>query len=121
MNGKLDLLQAEAINDLVNAESCEQSKLSLMALEGRNSAVYNRLRQKLVKMLAHIEAYIDFEADEVADVSAEVLTNLQKEVHDLLDEIRVHIKRAEISETIKEGLKVAILGPPNAGKSTLMN
>ena len=55
-----------------------------MALEGRNSAVYNRLRQKLVKMLAHIEAYIDFESDEVADVSHEVLTNLQNEARELL-------------------------------------
>ena len=66
-NGKLDLLQAEGLNDLINSESEMQHKLSIAQLQGKNSAVYTRLRTQVIKMLAHVEAYIDFEADETND------------------------------------------------------
>ena len=83
----MDLLQAEAVNDLINAESEAQSKLSLMQLQGRQSKVYDQLRTKLLRMLAHMEAYIDFEADETSDVTAEVFGALRKEALDLISQV----------------------------------
>ena len=68
-----------------------------------------------------MEAYIDFEADETSDVTAEVFTTLHKQAIDLRIQIKKHVDQGQIAETIREGLKVAIVGPPNAGKSTLMN
>ena len=86
-NGKLDLLQAEALNDLINAESEEQRQLSMMQLKGRHSGVYAELKEKLVRMLAHVEAYIDFEADEVSDVTPEVFVRLFEEARELMVQI----------------------------------
>ena len=72
-------------------------------------------------MLGHIEAYIDFEADEVSDVTSEAYTQLLKDAENFKTRIMKYLLEGEISETIREGLKVSIIGPPNAGKSTLMN
>ena len=60
----MDLIQAEGLADVINAESEEQNKLGMMQLSGKHSGIYSDLKKHLVKMLAHIEAYIDFEADE---------------------------------------------------------
>ena len=92
-----------------------------MQLKGRHSKVYEELKEKLVRMLAHVEAYIDFEADEVSDVTPEVFLRLFGEARELKVQILKYLEQGEIAETIREGLKVAIIGPPNAGKSTLMN
>lgn len=67
-NGKLDLIKAEGLNDLINAESESQLQLSLQQLSGIHSQLYEDLRMNLIRMLAHAEAYIDFEADETNDL-----------------------------------------------------
>ena len=72
-------------------------------------------------MLAHVEAYIDFEADEVSDVTSAAYTNLLKDAERFKEKIEKFLQEGQISESIREGLKVSIIGPPNAGKSTLMN
>ena len=72
-------------------------------------------------MLAHVEAYIDFEADETNDVTPDVLIKLREQATTLRSEIQKYLDQGQVAETIREGLKVAIVGPPNAGKSTLMN
>ena len=72
-------------------------------------------------MLAHVEAYIDFEADEVSDVTSAAYTNLLKDAETFKEKIMKFLEEGQISESIREGLKVSIIGPPNAGKSTLMN
>ena len=92
-----------------------------MQLQGRQSKIYEELRTKLLRMLAHVEAYIDFEADETSDVTPEVLLRLRREGQELRTQIQRYLQHGQIAETIREGLKVAIVGPPNAGKSTLMN
>ncbi|CDW73775.1 trna modification gtpase [Stylonychia lemnae] len=120
-NGKLDLVKAEGINDLINAESEQQLKLSMQQLQGRHSKLYNDLRTRLMRMLAHAEAYIDFEADETNDLKPEVFVELGKETEILSNQIKGYIKDSEIGEVIREGFKISIIGPPNAGKSTLMN
>ena len=68
MNGKMDLIQAEGLGDVIHAESEEQMNLGMMQLQGKHSEVYLRLKEKLIKMLAHVEAYIDFESDETNQV-----------------------------------------------------
>ena len=93
----------------------------MMQLKGRHSEVYAELKEKLVRMLAHVEAYIDFEADEVSEVTPEVFVRLSEEARELRAQIKKYLERGEIAETIREGLRVGIVGPPNAGKSTLMN
>ena len=67
------------MNDLINAESEEQLKLSMSQLSGRNSKLYEDLRQQLIRMLAHAEAYIDFEADETNDLRPQLFVDLGKE------------------------------------------
>jgi len=92
-----------------------------MQLQGRQSQVYAQLRSKLLKMLAHVEAYIDFEADETSDVTPQVFIKLREEAQVLRLQVQNYLDQGQVAETIREGLKVAIVGPPNAGKSTLMN
>eukprot|EP00347_Sterkiella_histriomuscorum_P011080 403373830 len=121
MNGKLDLVKAEGLNDLINAQSEEQLKLSMHQLLGRHSLLYEDLRQQLIRMLAHAEAYIDFEADETNDLLPQVFIDLGKSTELLSKQIEGYLRDANIGETIREGFKISILGPPNAGKSTLMN
>lgn len=72
-------------------------------------------------MLAHVEAYIDFEADETSDITPEVLTTLYNDVSVLQTQVEKYLKQGEVAEAIREGFRIAIIGPPNAGKSTLMN
>jgi len=72
-------------------------------------------------MLAHIEAFIDFEADEVNDLDPMVFKNLHDKAHEVIARIQRYLKQGEVAEAIREGFKIAIVGPPNAGKSTLMN
>jgi len=94
----------------------------MLQLEGKHSKVYNELREKLVRMLAHAEAYIDFEADEVSDhVTDAVFAALHGDAALLIAQMDCYLERGQVSEAIREGLQVAIVGPPNAGKSTLMN
>ena len=121
MNGKIDLLKAEGLNDLINAESEEQLKLSMQQLQGRHSKLYEEMRATLIRMLAHAEAYIDFEADETNDLKPEVFVELGKETEVLSQKIRSYLREGEIGETIREGMRISIIGPPNAGKSTLIN
>ncbi len=72
-------------------------------------------------MLAHAEAYIDFEADETNDLKPQLFVDLGKETEMLSERIKGYLREAEVGEAIREGFRIAILGPPNAGKSSLMN
>ena len=72
-------------------------------------------------MLAHAEAYIDFEADETNDLKPQLFVDLGKETEVLSERIKGYLREAEVGEAIREGFRIAILGPPNAGKSSLMN
>jgi len=72
-------------------------------------------------MLAHAEAYIDFEADETNDLRPQVFVDLGRETEELSKRIEGYLREGEVGSTIREGFRIAILGPPNAGKSTLMN
>lgn len=118
VQGKLDLTAAEGLADLVAAETAAQRRQALAQLGGELGALYERWRERLLRSLAHLEAVIDF-ADE--DLPAGVAEEVAREVARLSDEIGRHLDDANRGERIREGIEIAVVGPPNAGKSTLVN
>ena len=117
-NGKINLLKAESIADLISSETEIQRKQALKIMSGKSSDKFNSWREKLLKILSHIEAKIDF-PDE--DLSKSIITDVQKISKDVLSEIQKTLKDQKVGERIREGYKIAIVGPTNAGKSSLLN
>lgn len=118
VNGQVDLLQAEGISDLVEAETQAQRRQALEQTEGGLSIVYQGWAQKLREVLAFQEALIDF-PDE--DLPEEVEENLKNTIQTLHQEMTEHLNDAGRGERLRRGLVFAILGAPNAGKSSLLN
>ncbi len=118
LNGKLDLTQAEAVIDLIRAQTDLALRSAAEQLEGRLGERISRLREELISLIAHLEAYIDFPDEDIApDVGAAFLARL--------DEIRAQIDAllatADQGRIFREGVRVVIYGPTNAGKSSLLN
>ncbi len=117
-NGKLDLTAAEGLADLVAAETAAQRKQALRQLQGDLGRLYEDWRERLLGALAHLEAGIDFSDEDLPEgveaAAARELARLQKE-------IAAHLKDGRRGERLRSGLLIAIIGPPNAGKSSLLN
>ena len=120
LNGRLDLTAAEGLADLIAAETRAQASQALRQLDGALGRLYNDWRQRLLEALARLEAAIDFAPDE-ADVPADLLAQVRPGVARLATEIAAHLADRRRGERLREGLTIAVLGPPNAGKSTLVN
>lgn len=117
-NGKLDLTEAEAIADLIDAQTQAQRDQALAQLGGALAVLYGGWSEKLSKTLAHIEADIEFPDEDLPQgVSDAQLQNVRA----LLQEIDAHLNDDRRGEILRDGVKVAIIGAPNAGKSTLLN
>jgi len=118
-NGKLDLTEAEGLDDLIHADTDRQRRQALRQLKGLLGDRARDWRAQIIEASALIEAGIDF-SDE-ADVPAELIAPALKKIKALLGEIRQVLAAQGHGERLREGLVVAIAGPPNVGKSTLMN
>jgi tRNA modification GTPase len=118
LNGKMDLLAAEAVHDLVAAETNAQRRQALRQLEGGLGDLYRGWSDRLRIALARQEALIDFPED---DLPPEVEADLLASVHSLRTEIKNHLNDGQRGEKLREGLFFAITGAPNVGKSSLIN
>jgi tRNA modification GTPase len=118
LNGRMDLVQAEAVADLVDAETAAQRTQALRQMEGVLGALYRGWTARLIRLLAQQEALIDF-PDE--DLPPAVEAAIAGEIAALQNEIAAHLDDGRRGERLREGLVFAITGPPNAGKSTLIN
>ncbi len=117
-NGKMDLTQAEGLADLIDAETAEQQKYAIRQMEGGLKNLYENWREELLTIMSYLEAYIDF-PDE--DIPQDTVFKLEDTVFKLSEAISAHLSGDKIGERLREGFRVVIVGPPNAGKSSLLN
>ncbi len=117
-NGKINLLKAESISDLISSETEIQRQQAIKIMSGKSAYKFNSLRERLLKILSNIEAKIDFPED---DLPKTILKNLYSETKNIKLEIEKILNDQKVGERIREGFKIAIVGPTNAGKSSLIN
>jgi tRNA modification GTPase len=119
LNGKLDLLEAEALADLVSAETEAQRRFAASNSEGRQSELYMDWRRRLIHARAMIEAEMDFAGED--DIPGSVSSTIWADVAEMIEDIREHLAGFRRAEIIRDGFDVLIIGAPNAGKSSLLN
>ena len=117
-NGKINLLKAESISDLISAETEIQRSQAMKIMKGRSSKKFNELREKLLKILSFVEAKIDFPEEDLPD---ENIKKIKEDSVVVLKNIEKILDDQKVGEIIREGFKIAIVGPTNAGKSSLLN
>ena len=119
MHNKIDLVQAEAINDVINSTTKEAKKLNLMSLDGKTSALIRPIKTKIADILSLIEVNIDY--PEYEDIEVANKDTIINTVNEIIPQINELIDDGEKAKIINEGIKIALVGKPNVGKSSLLN
>ena len=118
LNGRIDLLQAESVIDVINAKSEREAKTGIKQLEGILSKKINEIKQEILNVMVNVDVSIDYPEYDVEEVTYQEISNMLTSVKEKLEKLE---KSFDNGKLIKEGIKIAIIGKPNAGKSSLLN
>ena len=118
LNGRIDLTQAQAVLDVIQAKTSTALNIAQNRLSGKTSKKIRDIRQKILNVLAHIDALIDFPEDDIDDV---ILNEIDKKISAQIEELNKILKNYRQGKILREGLSTAIIGKPNVGKSSLLN
>ncbi len=117
-NGKMDLIEVEALGDLIHSETTAQRRTAIYQMSGQLSELYSEWKESMITIMAQFEAYIDFPEDDIPSSALEL--GLTK-ILELIKKIQDHLMMSEKATAMINGITIAIGGPPNAGKSSIMN
>ena len=119
LNGRIDLIEAEGIMNLINSKTETSRSLALNQVSGKTSQLIKDLRQKILEVLANIAVNIDY--PEYEDIEELTIQDLKIKIIDIENEIKYILKKSENGKIVKEGINLALIGRPNVGKSSLLN